>query len=271
MIFDKKLQQEFGISWMRVKLILLNYQQKKAFKNAQGIIFLSHYAQNSIGKQVNLKGIVSAIINHGVSDNFRLEPKEQYPIIYYDLKKTFNFLYVSTIWKYKHHANVLMAIANLRRKNYPISITFVGNGEQKNVAKNLEQSIKIYDPKGEFVTWIKGVKLNEVISHYQKADAFVYASSCENMPNILIEAMSSGLPIASSSYEPMPEFLKDAGLYFDPRNVNEIESALEKMLVDTELRKTLSNSSYNYSGNFNWNKCANQTFSFLQKIGNGAL
>ena len=38
---------------------------------------------------------------------------------------------------------------------------------------------------------------------------FIFASTCENMPNILIEGMSSGLPILCSNYLPMPEFLKD--------------------------------------------------------------
>ena len=33
------------------------------------------------------------------------------------------------------------------------------------------------------------------------------------MPNILIESMGSGLPIACSEKMPMPEFLGDDGIY----------------------------------------------------------
>jgi hypothetical protein len=61
-------------------LKLLNHKQKKAFCNSQGIIFLSQYAMKQIGKVVNLKGIETEIINHGVSNNFRSEPKEQHPL-----------------------------------------------------------------------------------------------------------------------------------------------------------------------------------------------
>jgi glycosyltransferase involved in cell wall biosynthesis len=86
------------------------------------------------------------------------------------------------------------------------------------------------------------------------------------MPNILIEAMSSGLPIACSSYSPMPEFLEDAGLYFNPTKVGEIEPILEKMLVDHDLRKILSSYSYEYSKKFTWSKCADKTFLFLKRI-----
>ncbi len=266
LIFEESERKRFGMSWMRLKLKLLNHKQKKAFCNSQGIIFLSQYAMKQIGKVVNLKGIETEIINHGVSNNFRSEPKEQHPLTYYNFQNPFKFLYVSTVWIYKHPWNIVEAIANLRSKNYPVTISIVGNDEQKSAGKRLEQAIKNYDPKCEFVTWHKNVSLNEVVTHYQNADAFVFASSCENMPNILIEAMSSGLPIACSSYSPMPEFLEDAGLYFNPTKVGEIEPILEKMLVDHDLRKILSSYSYEYSKKFTWSKCADKTFLFLKRI-----
>ena len=46
------------------------------------------------------------------------------------------------------------------------------------------------------------------------------------MPNILIEAMSSGLPIVCSSFPPMPEFLKEFGIYFDPENVESLQNSI---------------------------------------------
>ncbi len=46
---------------------------------------------------------------------------------------------------------------------------------------------------------------------------------------------------------------------------SEIEFALKKMLVDHDLRKNISISSFKYSKKFNWSKCADQTFLFLQR------
>ena len=51
---------------------------------------------------------------------------------------------------------------------------------------------------------------------YLDADLGLFASSCENMPNILLETMGAGLPIACSNRQPMPEILKNGGEYFDP-------------------------------------------------------
>ena len=44
----------------------------------------------------------------------------------------------------------------------------------------------------------------------------IFASSCESSSCVLIENMASGLPIACSNRGPMPEVLKDGGVYFDP-------------------------------------------------------
>jgi glycosyltransferase involved in cell wall biosynthesis len=122
------------------------------------------------------------------------------------------------------------------------------------------------DSSGAFVSWHKGVPQHEVANYYHAADGFIFASTCENMPNILIEAMASGLPIACSSYGPMPEFLKDGGVYMDPEKISEIEAVLEKMILSAELRERISAISYSESQNFNWNKCANETFSFLYEV-----
>ena len=44
----------------------------------------------------------------------------------------------------------------------------------------------------------------ETSEWYQKVDMFVFPSTCENMPVILLEAMTSEIPIASSDRVPMP-------------------------------------------------------------------
>ena len=66
------------------------------------------------------------------------------------------------------------------------------------------------------------IPYHELHSEYKDADLGVFASSCENLPIILIEKMASGLPIACSNKGPMPEVLGSAGVYFDPENSYEI-------------------------------------------------
>ena len=94
----------------------------------------------------------------------------------------------------------------------------------------------------------------------------IFASSCENMPNILIETMAAGLPIACSNRGPMFEVLGDAGLYFNPENSNEIFDALEQLITQPELRNEKANESFDNVQRYKWSFCTNETFLFLDEV-----
>lgn len=264
LIFDKKEKRRFPIlSILQLKLYILFYIQSNSFKKAAGIIFISKYAQTKINKILDLNSNLQKIIHHGVSSEFENNPSDNLEKCETELK--FRFLYVSTIWVYKHPINVIEAIQRLKNKGYNVELYLVGNPEEKYTSDKLN---KLLENKNysEYVTWFKNVELNEVYEFYKSSDAFIFASTCENMPNILIEAMSSGLPIACSNYLPMPEFLEDAGVYFDPLSVSSIENALEQLLVNKVYRSNLAIKSFNLSKKYSWRKCSNETFNFFKII-----
>ena len=269
LIFDKIERNRFFISLTWLKLFTLYLIQKKSFKNADGIIYISDYARNYISKIIDLNNISSVIINHGVSKTFDLKPREQFPIERYSKEKPYRILFLSSIWVYKHPLKLLKAIEILYKKGYPIHLNIVGDNAQKKIGDALEAEILILSRQySNFVTWYKDVKLGEVQKHYLNNDMFIFTSTCENMPNILIEAMASGLPICCSSFPPMPEFLEDAGVYIDPLNINQIASTIEKLLLSPQLRTSISEKSYLQSNKFSWDKCADETFNFLYTIAN---
>ncbi|MGA2228428.1 MAG: glycosyltransferase, partial [Syntrophobacteraceae bacterium] len=103
---------------------------------------------------------------------------------------------------------------------------------------------------------------------YLQADLFVYASSCENMPNILIEAMASSLPIACSNRGPMPEVLGDAGLYFDPESPEQIAGAIRELMTGHEKRSECAARAYEYAKQYSWERCARDTFAFIAGVAN---
>lgn len=266
LIFDKHEQSRFGWSFLRLKFIFLFYTQCKTFKNAQAIIFISEYAKKYIQQFVNYHDKKIIIIHHGISLIFQKEPRVQFSIFNYDNQNPYKFLYVSSVFSYKHHLNVIEVINKLRKKGYPIIIELVGNIGQKDVGDQLRKKILMLDPENEYIFWHKNVGLENVLKFYHTSDAFIFASSCENMPNILIEAMASGLPILCSSNNPMPEFLEDSGLYFDPENQNELENSLKKMIEEYNLRTKLSAKTFTLSKKYNWTICSDKTFNLLSNL-----
>ena len=110
------------------------------------------------------------------------------------------------------------------------------------------------------------IKHEDIPKLIKDSDIFIFASSCENMPNTLVEAMASGIPIACSNRGPMPEILRDGGIYFDPENVDSIKDALELMINDTEMRLKLATKSKYYSNDYSWKICSEKTFNYLSEI-----
>jgi glycosyltransferase involved in cell wall biosynthesis len=101
---------------------------------------------------------------------------------------------------------------------------------------------------------------------YSAADGAVFASSCESLPNILLEAMASGLPNAASGLGPMPEVLGDAGIYFDPRDPGSIAATLRTLIEDERLRAELVTRGHCRAVQYSWARCASETFSFIREI-----
>jgi len=119
------------------------------------------------------------------------------------------------------------------------------------------------DPKGEFVQQIGFVPHKDLPSHLANTDLFIFASSCENMPNTLVEAMAVGLPIACSNRGPMPEILGEGGVYFNPEDPQSIANAVEEIIKPPSLRRPIATRAKQRSEEFSWARCASETWSFI--------
>lgn len=259
--FEAGEMQRFGMSKARLRLVLLKYVQAYSLKKATATIFLTEYASNIIqkftGPLVNFK-----VIHHGVSDSFRLNL-----ILKPRLGKLerIGCIYVSNASMYKHQWNVIEAVHKVRVEGYDIQLLLVGGGAGK-AQEMVETAISTYDKNREFVTQMDFVRHGQVNQLLANSDIFIFASSCENMPNTLVEGMSAGLPIICSNKGPMPEVLRDGGMYFNPEKPEEIYKALKNIIVHNEVRLDLAAKSKKYSLDYSWQRCADETFAYLCDI-----
>ncbi|MGH9603532.1 MAG: glycosyltransferase, partial [Terriglobales bacterium] len=246
------------------RLELLLRGQSRTFRDADGVIFLTEYARASaLGKVGRLRGEIITI-PHGVEDRFRIAPRQQKRITSCSAADPFRLLYVSTVDVYKHPWHVAEAVASLRAR-YSLTLDLVGSAYPP-ALKRLQATRTRLDPEDAWLHYRGDVPYKQLHEVYAKADAFVFASSCENLPNILFEAMAAGLPIASSGRGPMPEILGDAGLFFDPEDPNQIAAALDLLLRDHELRTRFAAAGQQRAQAFSWERCARETFAFLAHV-----
>lgn len=265
MLYEREFWREIKSIKEKSKFYFNFKRQKKCFENAEGIIFLSQYAKNYISSSLKIENKNTSIIHHGISPKFLNQKFHLKSIKDYSMNNPFRFLYVSTVHVYKNQWNVVEAISKLRQKGYPVALTLIGNVIYEPSGDRLTKVINQLDPDNQFINHILYIPHDEIVDKYSNHDGIIFASTCENMPNILLESMASGKPIACSNKQPMPEFLKDGGFYFNAKSVNSIFETLENLLNSFKKFKKLNKLNIQELKNYNWEETSTKTIGFIEK------
>ncbi|MDD3000028.1 MAG: glycosyltransferase family 1 protein, partial [Candidatus Riflebacteria bacterium] len=234
--FESREMLRYGFSWQFIRNQLLRLSQTRTFRRADGVVFLTEYAQKSVMAVAKKIRGNTRIIPHGLDPSFFKAPREQMPLSSFSNDLPFSILYVSLVDLYKHQWHVVEAVAQLRKALFPVKLDLIGPAYPP-ALKMLEDVISAADPEGNFIKYHGAIPFCDIASHYQQTNLFVFASSCENLPNILLESMASGLPVASSNHGAMLEILGGAGLYFNPESPAQIADAIKAYMESPELRK----------------------------------
>lgn len=258
--YEGEERRRYGMSVARLRLEALRYVQARSLKRADGAIFLTQYAAQTIQAFTGALSRV-AIVPHGVGGEFRAVP----PRAPWSAGRPIRCLYVSNVAFYKHQWHVVRAIAQLRARGHDLRLVLAGD-TQSRAYPRLAAELQRTDPHRQFVTCTGALAHQDVAAALRESDLFIFASSCENMPNTLLEAMASGLPIASSDRGPMPEVLRDGGAYFDPEDPGSIAAAVERIVLDQALRVRIAERARALAGQYSWARCAGETWAFLSRI-----
>jgi glycosyltransferase involved in cell wall biosynthesis len=129
-------------------------------------------------------------------------------------------------------------IAELRRHDSRWRLTIAGDGplrpavEEAIAARRLESAVEL---AGEVPN---GPPLWEL---YRRSHAFLHVSLTEGLPQVLIEAQASGVPIVATDVGGVREALGDGagGLIVPPRRADAAVAALEQLALDHDLRRRL--------------------------------
>lgn len=101
---------------------------------------------------------------------------------------------------------------------------------------------------------------------YSGAACFVYPSVFEGFGLPPLEAMKCGAPVIVGNTTSLPEVVGDAGLKVNPYSVQEISSAIGRVLNDSALRAELRHKSISRASEFNWQETARQTLMIYKRV-----
>lgn len=115
--------------------------------------------------------------------------------------------------------------------------------EQSQFVQQLIQELSLEDS----VVIEPGTTQDELRALYRQATMFVLPCQVvgngdrDGIPNVLAEAMATGLPVVSTDISGIPELVvhRDNGLLVSQRNVQALAKAMEELLTDVQLRRRL--------------------------------
>ncbi|MBR8652314.1 glycosyltransferase family 4 protein [Achromobacter sp. Marseille-Q0513] len=260
--FDDRVKRETPFGLQRIRSRILKPLMLKSMKKADLVIFISDYARSVIENYISVKRAVT--IPHGISQHFLSHKKAGAEVT--RICDEEYILYVSRFESYKCHMEVVKAYQLLPdhvRKQYKLLLVGENEGEFGDRVRNWIIDANLTD-RIEMVGKVNYQNLPDV---YRAAKLTLFASSCENCPNILLEALGAGRPIACSAIMPMPEFGGDAVVYFDPHDPKQIARSIVDILSDDALAQALSDKAIARSEMYDWATTARRTWDEILALG----
>lgn len=105
-----------------------------------------------------------------------------------------------------------------------------------------------------------------LIDLYKNAVCLLYPSFYEGFGLPVLDAMSLGCPVVTSSVSSLPEIGGEAVVYVNPKSVEEIANAILRITGNEDLRNHYIKKGLEQAKKFSWQKCAKETRERYEKI-----
>jgi glycosyltransferase involved in cell wall biosynthesis len=161
------------------------------------------------------------------SDRFRPDGSDRRHALRLDDKRV--IVTVARLVPLKNLPLLIDALAIVRARVQDVHLLIVGDGPEANALKQHAAALDLADA----VTYVGHVAHADTPPFYRTGDLFALSSDFDNSPNVVLEAMASGLPVVATDVGGVREFVSDGagGAVVPPRNPRALAEALEQYLV----------------------------------------
>lgn len=152
-------------------------------------------------------------------------------------------LAVGRLVEKKGHETLLLAAGTLRDRGIDFTLRLVGEGPEWPRLQRLVHELRL----GDRLVFLGPLSEAEVRAEYENAD--VFALPCrklangdqDGLPNVILEAMAHGLPVASTSLDGIAEAITDgeSGLLSAQDDPVAFAEHLARLIQDAELRERI--------------------------------
>ena len=173
-------------------------------------------------------------------------------------------LFLGTIEPRKNITGVIEAFTRLKQRGYAelkLVITGRKGWHYKGILKKLDNSAFVQD-----IVFTDFIDDDDLAAVYSGAEILLYPSLYEGFGLPVIEAMACGLPVITSNVSSLPEVAGDAAVLINPAEVEEMVSAIEKLMKNPGLKAELREKGLEQAGRFSWEQAAEKTLKLFENI-----
>jgi len=163
----------------------LDKQLKETYEQAQKILIIGEYVKQIIPSRYHEK--CEIMCETGISS------EEYRPLMEPISNEVPQLLFVGRLVPYKALELILFALKELLTSQ-KVQLTVIGSGPNREYYQRLVKELGI----DGHVCFKGNLKKSEIIQYYQRSDLFVFPSLKETSGNVILEAMSCGLPVVVS-------------------------------------------------------------------------
>lgn len=143
---------------------------------------------------------------------------------------------------------LLEAVYHLLKKGISVQLCIVGKGKEEVCLKHFCREYGL-ERAVVFIGWKNPFRIRDL---YSQSDIFVLPSVVasdgdrDGIPNVILEAMSAGIPVVSTSVSGIPEVIQNGynGLLVSERNSEQLANAVFTLVNDMQLQTVLVENAY---------------------------
>ena len=262
--FTPSIRQQYPIGWQRLRNWLLERAMLRSLKQADLVIFISEYAKGVIQTCAGELSIKSVTIPHGISEHFKIGSGLEPPRPDW-LPDGDYLLYVSIFEPYKNHIEVVRGFHRLKTLRLTHEKLVLAGKNDMPAGIAVREEIKRLGLQDDVIL-VGNIAYNDLPALYYHSKINIFASTCENCPNILLEALGAGRPLLISNIQPMPEFGADAVVYFDPFSPEDFAKQVMLIIDAPEELKRLGQLAAKHAEKYNWDDTTRSTWQVIRDI-----
>lgn len=245
-----------GTAYQNLGNLYRRFIVPKVVKKANLILTVSEFERENIIERLKVAEDKVKVLYNGVASQFNNQ---------YDVSKVEEFrknhglpsqfiMFLGNTAPKKNTLNVIKAYVDYCLGNRdPMPLVLLDY--RKELVKKILDDLKQTQLLSQFV-FPGYVAYKDIPLMYNGATLFLYPSLRESFGLPILEAMACGVPVITSNTSSMPEVAGGAAELINPFNYKELSNAIEKLVLDKELRNVYIQKGFERAREFTWKTSA---------------